>query len=114
MLTEIITGNTGKANTYFYGNLRPLVLIASICVFLTMKGLCSIQKPNKIVRHVSSVSFGIYLIHPLFIRIIQNSGFYNVGNPWLSVPIYASIIFMISDLTATLLSKIKIMRRYIL
>jgi len=61
----------GIVNDQFVlSNTGILVFISSLCIFFLGKNSESVLKENKIVAKISEASFGMYLIHPLFLTFI--------------------------------------------
>jgi len=55
---------------FVLSNTGILVFISSLCIFLLGKNSESFLKENKIIGKISEASFGMYLIHPLFLTFI--------------------------------------------
>lgn len=109
--------NGGVFDGYFYGYLTPNVIIASVSVALIIKysvGRFELLHRAVVVEWVkslSSTSFGVYLIHAIYLYLlaegdlgVQISGF--VWEPALSIPLTAVTVFVISHLSVLLLRKI--------
>ena len=69
-------------------------------------------KRNKIILEISKYSWGIYLIHPLFINITLKVLKIDLlsGMLYLNLFIFAVIIFAISFLTTYILRKITMIK----
>ena len=91
------------------GYLSPLVVVYSCVVFLYIKEV-NPSSSYKLVQILSANSFGIYLIHVLFIEGLIRIQFFPLYGMqvWLSPLITLSIVGLCSFLT-TLLRKIRLM-----
>ena len=73
------------------------------------------EKNRKTIRHLSDMSFCIYLIHPVFLNLIYKVLHYDL----YSMPLFPSILllfgitFTLSCFNACILRKIPLMRRYV-
>ncbi len=112
-LTTFMSDLSNHANKYLYGNLRPLVLIESICIFLLVKHSGFSNKTKRIINHISSFSFGIYLIHFIFIILLDYLNLYPYQHA-LMTPLIMVVVFIISYAIVSLMYKIHIARKYIL
>ena len=112
-LTSFVSDLTNHANKYLYGNLRPLVLVESICIFLIVRqlGVCNVIRNS--INHISSVSFGIYLVHFIFIIILDYLDLYPYKHA-LMTPLISLAVFLVSYVIALYMYKIPIARKYIL
>lgn len=104
---------------YFYGYKSPNVIIHSASVFVILKYYFSTTHyPEiivKLIDNLSKKSFGIYLIHPLFIYILGVGwlGFSLTGitfNPVLSIPLTAGAVFLASYLMVSIMQKMTLTR----
>ncbi len=100
-----------SASSYFHGFLSPNIVLFSISIFLLLKKIYETKKLsdkiNKIIIHISKLSFGIYLVHFLVRNVVKayinNSGITPVGDLLIS-PV---LVFGISYLFILVVSKIK-------
>lgn len=98
---------------YFYSYLSINTVIASIAFFLLIKW--NFNKDFKLSA-ISKLSFGVYLIHPIFLEAI----FY-VGKDWLLsrldvymyIPLVSFIVFCFSCLSAFVMSKTRFLYKCI-
>jgi len=105
----------------FYSYLSPLVVVASASWFVCVKYLSEMHGfklggyINRFVVSVSACSFGIYLIHVIFVDLC--GGALNSLLPTISDSTYTNIpalsvfVFVTSYLAILLLGRIKFMRR---
>jgi len=118
-----MTQKTGKFHGVFYGYLSPNVIFLSISAFLLLRALFEnvlspINQKSEFKKKLSSASFGIYLIHIIFLKLLKN-GFFGYqlsalhGNPIYSVPITALSCFFLSFATVFALQKIKYVKNIV-
>ncbi|WDH37432.1 acyltransferase [Pseudomonas chlororaphis] len=107
----------------FYSYLSPLVVIASASWFVCIKFLAglpvseSAKNLNRFVISISFCSFGIYLIHVIFVDLCGSalssllpmiSDF-----PSTNIPLLSVIVFAASYLAILLIGRVKFMRRVV-
>lgn len=104
--------------TYTYLNIA-LETLAIFVFFKQLEKRIPWQKYcdfDRIVIRISSLTFGIYLIHFLFVRIIDR--FFDVyqifSNSFLLVPCLAVIIFVVSALVILIIQKIPWLNKHIM
>lgn len=104
---------------YVFEYLSPTVLIVSVAVFLIFKyGVSKIKfserTQNAIVK-VSSLTFGVYLSHMLFVAVLQKTPLTveNI-NPIISVPLIVLIIFLLGLTITWCISKIPVLKKYVI
>ena len=66
---------------------------------------------EKTISHISAVSFGTYLLHPLLILLVERGtlGFQvraNVNPPWVTIPVLYGVSALGSILSVSLLRKV--------
>lgn len=98
-----------------YGDFMINVMFESIGMFVFIKNIKVSIKWRKIILTISKYTFGIYLIHPLILEILNNSLEFNTlsFNPILSVPIISILIFVIGAIMSSILNRIPILKDYI-
>lgn len=102
---EYLAWNGGIGNIFIY--------LFSIGIFCFVKN--NFDKNNRIVEIISKYSFAIYLVHPFWINLIYK--FFSVTP--LNFPIILGIIIMffiitvLSLVTAMVLKKLPIIKKYI-
>lgn len=101
---SITENNDGKLDEYFY-YLSPTIVIYSAACFIAMKYLFSqtygefLMKHSKLTTVLSSVSFGIYLVHPVIMDLL-NAGYLGVQlnstsfNALAATAIYSLVTFI--------------------
>jgi len=107
----------------FYSYLSPMVIIASAAWFVLIKFLACLpalgtkENLNRLVVSISACSFGVYLIHVIFIDLF--TGFLGRWIPSaasvsvINIPLLSVIVFVISYVAILLLGKISFLRRVV-
>lgn len=112
----------GNLSGYFYGYLTPNVIFQSAATLILVKysvneiGVFSSDKMLSFLKSLSSASFGIYLIHMMFLTLLTegNFGFAISGFEWhpaISVPATALATFMLSYVSIFFLRKIPFLNK---
>lgn len=87
----------------FYQYFMPNVLIMAAALFLAFRRLGETHsgEPGRVVSTLSSLSFGVYLIHEVFLRVLQplTAGMFNT----LAIVLQAVLVFVLSLGTSFLL-----------
>jgi surface polysaccharide O-acyltransferase-like enzyme len=60
-----------------------------------------------LITNVASASFGIYLIHPVFLALLRKNVTYYFNEPIIGLPLLIIMTFFLSYLTISMLTKIK-------
>ncbi|WP_261817574.1 acyltransferase [Vibrio gallicus] len=110
--TFIITlfGSYYLTHLYFYSYLSLNIIALSICLFFILKKHANIDIK---LHRFANLSFGIYLIHPLFIKLIStycDTWLRQLFDIYLYIPIVACFTFALSYLTALGMSKIRYLK----
>ncbi|MFA0085417.1 acyltransferase [Vibrio sp. 10N.261.51.F12] len=108
-----VLGSYFVTHLYFYSYLSINVVAVSIACFFLVKEHFNYDLK---LSQLTQLSFGIYLIHPLFIKLISSQ-----GEGWLLdkmdvsvyIPLVALLAFFLSYLCAFLFSKVRYLRRCI-
>ena len=88
---------------YFYDS--PLMVVWVLLLFtFVLKLVCS-DAVNQWMSHIAPLTMGIYIIHPLLIRMTSQFAFFQYN--WLSSLLYFGIILFVSYLFALVLYKVK-------
>lgn len=120
--TYVFTSKNGGIFVgYFYGYLSPHIVVASAACFIAIKYITVntqlSEKPlfQEIIKTISSCSFGIYLVHTVFLFLLKNgtlgvelSAF--TGESLFYVPLTAMIVFLLSFLLVFVLKKIPVIK----
>lgn len=70
------------------------------------------NEENKIITKLSEYSFGIYLIHGIFLDIVKSSFSIYLVNSFIGIPLFSCIIFLLSYISIHYLKKIKVVNKY--
>lgn len=93
---------TGAKNEYFLRTLSPSAIPMSFSLFFLIRRLNFPLFGARLTRHLGEVSFGIYLIHPAMIEVLErfvpNTG---IAHPAVSVPLVAVCVFLLSAVACT-------------
>ena len=99
-------------NIYFSYR-ESFIILASASFFIFVMNNYE-NKENKIVSKLSEYSFGIYLIHGIFLDIVKSSFSMYLLNSFIGIPIFAFIIFVLSYISIHFLKKISIVNKYLI
>jgi surface polysaccharide O-acyltransferase-like enzyme len=91
-----------------YDYLSPTVLGLSIAIFLAIQSLPQLNKSYiPLLSNLSSLSFGVYLVHDIFIIILSHHHITTLSyNPLISIPSISLVVLLVSFGTSYLLNKI--------
>ena len=103
--------------TLFYDNMAPNVVLYAMSFFIIIKETVPRFEARlstgvkQCLLSFSSASFGIYLVHPVFIDIFNHGRFGFVlkpamGHPVWSIPVVAAVIYLCSYLTVAGMRKV--------
>ena len=111
---------SGKVEeSFLYNYLSPTVLIVAVAVFLLFKYNVSKislkEKTQGFIVKLSSLTFGVYLSHMLLVRVFKLTPL-TVENihPLISVPLLTLSIFILGAITTWIISKIPVLKKYII
>lgn len=108
----------GRTDGFFYDDLHPFMLIQTSAIFLFIKDHCPnySYRNRRVIINLSCCSFGIYLVHPLFVHLFNDHLALNSSsfNPLFFIPVYAVIIFFLSFVLVKIVSKIPFLKRVVL
>lgn len=116
VFTDILSLQTGKADSTLYSYFSPNVMIAGIALFVFFKYEISKikfrQSAVKIINTLSECSFRIYLVHDFFIMLIAKKGISTLNyNPAWSVPVVATAVFTGSLAVSYIIGKTPLLKR---
>jgi surface polysaccharide O-acyltransferase-like enzyme len=101
----------------FYTYNSPNVLLMSIAIFVFFKYNCNFKMKNtKVLTKISSLTFGVYLIHPYFLGIsMRNTHFNFLYNDHLliTIPLIGMTVFIICLILSYIISIIPIIKKVI-
>lgn len=103
-----------KVGFYFYSFVSITVIPMSISLMYLFKLNNQFRLSKKLTKQISALTFGIYLIHPVFLDIFKFFGFLPEEScALISIPIYTLVIFILSILACWIISKIPYIKRII-
>lgn len=97
--------------SYFYSYLSINTVFASVAIFFLMKNLLDREIG---LSRFAGLSFGIYLIHPIFLDItsaLTKSWLPDKLNVYVYIPLVALVVFVLSYQTVFVMSKIKFFKK---
>lgn len=111
----------GVLSEVLYSYLAPNIVIASGACFISIKYLAmnssflQLSVIQKIIKTISACSFGIYLVHTVFLYLLKSGRLgYELsvfsGHPLLYVPLTSLIVFLLSLFVIFLIKKIPIIK----
>ena len=97
--TYILSDMSGFPNECLYSYAMPNILLGSVALFILLMQINPKKqdRKSKLLMPLSTYSFGIYLIHPIFIRLLFNSAYLEI------LPIVKCLLTIIISLFASLL-----------
>lgn len=95
---------------FILGDTSPLLFIIASLVFIFAKINAIYLRENKIICAISEASFGMYLIHPVFVYILQNNLPFYDSMPLTYIPITITLTGLVSCLSIIFIRKNTFMR----
>jgi len=89
----------------------PYIILASLLFFILIYNLFHDKKVNKYIVILSEVSFGVYLIHGMFLDISHILFNYYGVSSLIGIPLFTVFIGICSVLTVYILRKNKILKK---
>lgn len=117
--TYILTRNAGQFSGYFYDYMTIGVIPATAGGFLLMRRLSDVpvlstDRAHSFLRWVSGGTFGAYLIHVAFLYTLDALNFNALmGSGVWTVPLVATVVFVLALLAARLLQKIPVVKQIV-
>ena len=115
--TYYLSEKANKFIGFFYGYFGLSTLIQAISYFIFLKYISenifskSVKIPQ-LITILSITSLGIYLIHPIYIHILNKVGISVLnGNPIMMVPLTAILTFILSFITIFFIQKIPLVKQ---
>jgi surface polysaccharide O-acyltransferase-like enzyme len=103
-----------SAGLYFYGYLSISVIPMSIGMMYLLKTLENPIFSDSFTKKTSTLILGVYLIHPIVLEAINYTRYGTTAfHPILSIPIIASIVFLLSLAGAKAIDLVPYLRRVI-
>jgi surface polysaccharide O-acyltransferase-like enzyme len=121
ILSLIVTSQlsilANKPDRFLYGYTAPNVIAAAFGLFVAFKsfftGIPFSKQLSHHIHYISSLTFGIFLIHPLFLRILS---LFNIDAasffPIISIPVLSGTVFLLSAFCICGLKKVPVFNRY--
>jgi surface polysaccharide O-acyltransferase-like enzyme len=113
--TYYVSTSVGKLDNYFYHHLSPTVIPMSLATFVLLRHIGTAlteqgDKPGRLLQAIaglSTLSFGIYLVHALVIVLLESGVLGITMNPTMfapivAAPIMATLVFAASALVTAL------------
>lgn len=100
-----------KPVRYLYGYSVPNVTLAAFALFVAFKSVLKNRlfssRISSVIMYISSLTFGIFLIHPMFLKILSiNNIDATFCTPVLSIPLLSFCLFLFSGAATGILKKI--------
>ena len=116
--TSLVSYRMNKPFTLLYNNAFPCMAGISIALFVYAKYHSFDRIPLKwrnFFNRLASYSFGVYLIHPLFIDLLAFRLHWDTlsFSPVLSVPIISGVVALLSFAASAAIHQIPVLRKYI-
>lgn len=93
------------------GSTGALVFIISASIFLLARNNSAYFRESKIISQVSEASFGMYLIHPIFIFIVEQKIPLSSANPIYYIPITILVTAILSFFSIVIIRKLRVGRQ---
>lgn len=123
VLIAIMTGLLKYLNfpvtTLFYDYLNPLVVVQSISLYVFIMKFMADKKLSerfkKALMLVNSLTFGIYIIHPIFIELlIKNKEHWLTSeNSLFVIPTFTVVVFLLSGMVTYIFLKTPYLRKLV-
>ena len=89
----------------FFAYRSPFIILASFIAFILCYNLFHNKKSNKTIMIISDVSFGVYLIHGMFLDITTKNFDYSLTNSFIGIILFTLFIAICSILVVYFLRK---------
>ena len=120
--TAVLNGAVGyrldRAGSWFFGNLLPNTLLTTMAIFVFCRynlnfNLSEVRQ--KKIATIGRYSFGIYLVHALFLEILhKNFIFYFQNDPAITIPVASVVVFFVSWAAVWALDQIPVVKKYLI
>ena len=115
--TAVLSQRAGGLIDVFYGYLSPTVVCFSVAIFVLFRyvlGVSEERSRKQRLGGVARISFGIYLVHDLFIQLLHILGITTLSfAPVASVPLLSALVFLCAFALAWLISHIPFVGRWL-
>ena len=95
----------------FFAYRSPFIILASFLLFILCYNIFHNKKPNKTIMLISDVSFGVYLIHGMFLDITTKNFDYSLTNSFIGTILFTIFISICSILVVYFLRKNKYLKK---
>ena len=116
--SRIISINDGKPNSFYYSYLSLNVMLTSIAVFVLFKDVFNNNEYDYVTTRFLSISkycFGIYQCHLFVLSTLTNIGYFDINSNFLiTVPIISIVTMIISLVITFVISKIPVLKDWII
>lgn len=108
ILTYHFSIHSAKPDITYFGNVNLFTLFEAMAIYLLFIRINVPTRYNDYIKNVSKKCFGIYLIHMLILKMVMGIISFNFStyNPFVFIPIFSIIVFVISYIIITILIKI--------
>ena len=81
-----------------YNYLNPFVIVMTIGIFIFFQnGFVSTNKSlDRVISAIAQMMLGVYVIHPLWIELLDNFNLKLTVFPIITIPIYSGLVFLFS------------------
>ena len=118
VLTAVFSIKANKPTEVFYQYLNPTTMLEAYGIFLIFKDYFEnkvMTTSGDYIVKISKLTFGIYLVHEFFNMIFGKIGFaVDIISPIAMIPLRSLITFILSMLVIFVISKIPILKKYIM
>ena len=83
------------------------VFLITSCIFLIFAKSQHVLKENKLIAMIASCSFGIYLIHPIFLHFMRKAMYPFINNPTIYMLVALALLFLLSFATIFMLRQVR-------
>lgn len=120
--TTCATRQSGSYVSYFYEFLSPNVIVIAAAGFVLLKELGLVVSQNArasfVIERVSRASFGIYLMHPMFLDLIRDTTFGSAlasagRSTAVFIPFIAVIAVLLSYVVTEIILRVLLIRRIV-
>ncbi len=94
---------------FYFAYRVPFIMIPSFVFYLMIISNYKKDSLNRFIMKLSDLSFGVYLIHGIFLDITIKMFVYQRINALIGIPIFTIFIFICSTISVWILKKLKIM-----
>ena len=115
-LTLTVLG-LSASNSPLLGFLAPNIVFMSVAIFVLFRYVLGVSEERSRRQRFSGVAwvtFGIYLVHDLFIMLLEYLNISTLSfNPVISIPVLAAVVFLCSFAVSWLISRIPFLGHYL-